>query len=288
MKRKIALIGLLCVLLNGCAAHTQPAQVVATTLPVYEFTAALCQDTDITVCRLVSESVTCLHDYALSVSQVRAVEGAQVVVQSGAGLEDFLSDLLIGKQTIDCSEGVPLLQCHHDHDHDHAHTHETDAHIWLSPANAMVMAENICAGLSKSYPAYAERFSVNLQTLLQKIAAVDAYGKAQLSSLTTREMITFHDGFSYFADAFDLEILHAIEEESGSEASAAELIALISLAKEHKVEAVFTERNGHASAADVICREIDGRSYALDMAMSGESWFSAMYYNIDTVKEALG
>ncbi len=288
MKRKIALIGLLCVLLNGCAAHTQPAQVVATTLPVYEFTAALCQDTDITVCRLVSESVTCLHDYALSVSQVRAVEGAQVVVQSGAGLEDFLSDLLIGKQTIDCSERVPLLQCHHDHDHDHAHTHETDAHIWLSPANAMVMAENICAGLSKSYPAYAERFSVNLQTLLQKIAAVDAYGKAQLSSLMTREMITFHDGFSYFADAFDLEILHAIEEESGSEASAAELIALISLAKEHKVEAVFTERNGHASAADVICREIDGRSYALDMAMSGESWFSAMYYNIDTVKEALG
>ena len=44
--------------------------------------------------------------------------------------------------------------------------------------------------------------------------------KTSLESLSCRELITFHDGFSYFADAFDLTILRAMEEEAGSEASA--------------------------------------------------------------------
>jgi ABC-type Zn uptake system ZnuABC Zn-binding protein ZnuA len=101
-------------------------------------------------------------------------------------------------------------------------------------------------------------------------------------------MITFHDGFGYFAQAFDLEILQAIEEESGSEASAQELISLIATVQEHQLPALFTERNGSVSAADIIAAETGATIYALDMAIAGEDYFQAMYHNIDTVKEALG
>ena len=101
-------------------------------------------------------------------------------------------------------------------------------------------------------------------------------------------MITFHDGFGYFAQAFDLHILEAVEEESGSEASAQELIHLIHIVEEHNLPAIFTEVNGSVSAADVIHRETDAKSFALDMAMGGDSYFDAMYKNIDTIKEAMG
>ena len=113
------------------------------------------------------------------------------------------------------------------------------------------------------------------------------YGETELKDLSCRELITFHDGFAYLAQAFDLTILEAIEEESGSEASAAELIHLIDLIRHHNLPAVFTETNGSTSAAQIICTETGAKPFCLDMAMSGEDYFQAMYHNIQTLKEAL-
>ena len=208
MKFKSALLAaaMLLTLLSGCT-KTEYAQVAATTLPVYEFTAALCADTGISVARLVTENVSCLHDYSLNVSQVRAAEAAELVVISGAGLDIFMEDLAIDKANmIDSSAGIHLLECEEEHSSEHGHDHEADAHIWLSPANAKMMAENICRGLSGRYPEHQQTFEANLATLTGKLDALQAYGDAQLSQLKCRELITFHDGFSYFAQAFDLTI----------------------------------------------------------------------------------
>ena len=71
-----ALLALL-MLLSGCRSQAQPAQIAATTLPVYEFTSRICEGTPLTVTRLVTESVSCLHDYSLNVRQVKAAEAAQ-------------------------------------------------------------------------------------------------------------------------------------------------------------------------------------------------------------------
>ncbi len=292
MKRIFISLLIVILLLTGCTQGDAPAQIAATTLPVYEFTLRLCQGTDITVTRLVTESVSCLHDYSLNVRQTKAAEGAQVIVQSGAGLEEFLEDLLAGKDTvIDASAGISLHcgQEIHEHEHhdDHGHSHAQDPHIWLSPKNAKLMAQNICAGLTARYPQYAELFRANLEALLSELDALQAYGEAQFSGLSCRELITFHDGFAYFADAFGLTILEAVEEESGSEASARDLKRLIQLTREHDLPAIFIETNGSRSAAEVIARETGAGLYTLDMAMSGDSYFDAMYRNIDTLKEAL-
>ena len=289
MKRLFALFGVILLLLSGCGTQQESATIAATTLPVYEFTLRLCEGTDITVTRLVTEPVSCLHDYALNVSQVRAVEAAELVVISGAGLEDFMGDLLENRSVIDCSVDVPLVDCaeahHHDHDHHH---HESDSHIWLSPKNAKIMAANICKGLCARFPWYSATFEANLTQLLAELDALQAYGEETLSQLPCRELVTFHDGFSYFADAFDLTILEAVEEESGSEASAQELKHLIGIVREHDLPAIFIETNGSASAAAVIARETGVSIGTLDMAMSGDSYFEAMYHNINTIKEVLG
>ena len=85
----------------------------------------------------------------------------------------------------------------------------------------------------------------------------------------------------------DLEILHAVEEEAGSEASAAELIKLAGIVEKHKLPAIFTECNGSTSAAKIISAETGAKLFSLDMAMSDRHYFDAMKYNIDTLKEAL-
>ena len=238
----VVLFAMILSLLAGCGGSSESAAVAATTLPVYDFTQRLCQGTDISVTRLVTEQVSCLHDYSLNVNQVRASESAAQIIISGAGLEDFLGDILSPEKTVDASAGITLLEGHHHHhEEDEApHEHEHDPHIWRSPVNAKAMAENICAGLSAAYPQHKETLETNLTSLLADLDKLQAYGEAQLKDLSCREMVTFHDGFAYFADAFGLTILEAIEEESGSEASAQELTELIDLVKEHQLPAVFT------------------------------------------------
>ena len=281
-------------LLCGCAPKADYAPIAATTLPVWDFTSRLCQGTPLAVTRLVTEQVSCLHDYSLNVRQVKAAEAAQVVVISGAGLEDFLDDLLLDVPSIDASQGIFLLhsdEAHEEEEHHHeedGHHHEEDPHIWLSPEKAQVMAQNICDGLSRQYPDYEDTFRANLEDLLSQLEALQSYGEEQLSGLQCRELIPFHDGFSYFAQAFHLTILESVEEESGSEASAKDLIHLAELVRDHNLPAIFTEVSGSDSAAQVIARETGCKVYALDMAMSGSSYFEAMYHNIDTIREALG
>lgn len=289
MKTKVmALILVLSlILLPGCTTEPAP-QVAATTLPVYQFTAALCDGTGIRVGQLITQSVSCLHDYSLNVSQVKNLEAAEVVVISGAGLEEFMEDLLSQVNTvIDSSRNIPLLESCGHHEEHQGHHHEQDAHIWLSPVNAMAMASNIARGLQEAYPEHAQTIEGNLEALLKQLSQLEQYGQAQLSSLSCRDMITFHDGFGYLADAFGLTILEAIEEESGSEASARELKEMIGIVKEHQLPAIFTERNGSTSAARIIEAETGAKVFALDMAMAGQDYFEAMYHNIDTIREAM-
>ena len=293
MKRLSLLFLLAGFLLSSCSADAAPAQIAATTLPVYEFTSRLCQGTPLTVTRLVTEKVSCLHDYSLNVRQVKAAEAAETIVISGAGLEAFMDDVLADTDIIDASHGIPLLELeehhHGEEEHDHeGHSHEQDPHLWLSPVHAMTMAENIQEGLCQRYPEYAESFQSNLDALKLDLEELNVYGQQKLQQLSCRDLITFHDGFTYFADSFDLHILEAVEEESGSEASARELIHLIEEVEHHQLPAIFTEKSGSVSAAGIISRETGCESRTLDMAMAGDSYFEAMYHNIDTIKEALG
>jgi len=296
LKAIFALLLIICisVCLPGCTTQ-EAANIVATTLPVYELTAILCAGTDLTVSRLITEEISCLHDYTLQVSQMRMIEAADVVVLSGAGLESFLGDTLdSAKKQIDASAGISLLcskQTHHhnhDHDHDHKHDGEYDPHIWLDPVLAKQMAANIYEKLVEIYPEHADHFLENHYNLQARFDKLSEYAESQLSVLTCRELITFHDGFTYLAQAYDLSILHAIEEESGSEASASELIELIGIVQKHKLPGIFVEHSGSVSAAKIISAETGAKIYSLDMAMSGTSYFDAMYHNIDTLKEALG
>ena len=161
------MLGLLLTACGGPAAtETEDdgtLRVLATTYPVYLFTTAVTEGVEnVEVSLLVNQPVSCLHDYTLTVTDMKAIEGADVIVRNGAGLEDFMDDALAASDgaVIDCSAGLELLPAmgHEGHDHDT----EYDPHIWMSYENAAVMLENIHAGLEELDPDHGEAYAGNL------------------------------------------------------------------------------------------------------------------------------
>ncbi len=300
MKRLISILVVLSLfLLPGCSTESAPTddaglRITCTTYPVYLLCTKVVEGIeDVDVSLLIDQDLSCVHDYSLSVNDMKKLDSSDVVLLNGAGFEFFLNDVdLSGKAVYDCSEGIELLCADgHSHDHEHAES-DYDPHVWLDPENAALMVINIAEVLSTHLPADA-LFS-NAESYHDTLIALKAELNGRLENLSCRELITFHDGFAYFADAFGLTVLKAIEEEAGSEASAAELAEIISLIDEYEIPAVFTEVNGSSATADAIARETGVDIGTLNMMISkGDTESSDPYCeiitaNVESIIEALG
>lgn len=304
MKKLLATACALGLLLTGCgqpAAQTEnddTLHILATTYPVYLFTTAVTEGAEgVEVDLLVNQQTSCLHDYTLTVTDMKAIEGADVIVMNGAGLEDFMDDALAASDAavIDCSEGLDLLpaQGHEGHDHDT----EYDPHIWMDTGCVSQMLQQISQGLGELDSVNASLYTQNEQE------AQNALGVAFVSWLNTmkpyegRLIVTFHDGFQYFAESLHVSIFKSIEEEEGSTASAQELqeiVDTIKISQKYDLGTIpiFTEVNGSTASADTIAREVGCEVYQLDLIMSGDGtglqpYLDAMQKNVDTLVEAL-
>ena len=159
-------LALLCTLFSGCAARkAERYDVLASTAPVRAMTAALLDGTDLSCGLVVTESVSCLHDYTLTVAQMEKLGQADVVVLNGLGLEDFMEDALrTAKHTITASDGVETLPGEDGE----------DPHIWLEPTNCIQMCRNIAAGLSDLYPDKQTLIGQNLLAVTAEYEAAQA------------------------------------------------------------------------------------------------------------------
>jgi ABC-type Zn uptake system ZnuABC Zn-binding protein ZnuA len=255
--------------------------VVCTTFPIYLFTSSLTEGVEgVAVERLDTGSTSCLHDYTLSMADMKKLERADVIALNGAGLEEFLEDALqtSAAQVTDCSVGVELLENlshHHDGDEDDGHDHgHWDPHYWMDPANARIMVKNLRNCLVLADPDHAAQYEENRQTadgLLERwgweIENTLALNAVQVG--VPAGLITFHDGFQYFVRAFGLPLLAAIEEEAGSEASAHEIVEIAELVRERNIPVIFTEVNGSDATAQAISRETGCRVLPMTMLMDG-------------------
>ena len=285
------------------AAEKPRLTVVCTTYPIYLFASSLAEGVDgVAVERLDTGTASCLHDYTLSMADMKKLERADVIALNGAGLEEFLEDALRTSDAvvIDCSVGVELLESlshHHeegeDHDgHDHGHW---DPHYWMDPANARIMAANLRNNMVLLDPNHAAEYESNAVRTEKILLHVEEETRTQVEKYPLQGvpgLITFHDGFQYFARAFGLELLASVEEEAGSEASAHEIVEITQLVRAYDVPAIFTEVNGSDATAKAISRETGCGVYQLDMVMSGEGtgvedYLNAMMKNLQTAAEAL-
>lgn len=248
--KRLLLLTMTLALLVGCGseniAENQEDTILATTYPMYWLCTNLLENTQgIQVEALITEQVSCLHDYTLTTTQMRSIEGADLVVLSGAGLEHFMESALSSvsqDKQVDSSVSIELI--------------DDDPHIWLDPERYAQQAENVGAALEEKYPEQANTIQENTLRFTQELRELKETLNRELQNASVdKNIITFHDGFTYFADAFGLNILAAIEEEEGAEPSAAEIREICQLVEEYGLNRVFVEVNGSTAAAEIISEE---------------------------------
>ncbi|URM28898.1 zinc ABC transporter substrate-binding protein [Pseudomonas frederiksbergensis] len=160
------------------------------------------------------------HNYALRPSDVRKVQSVALLYWIGPDMEGFLPRVLKGRTLPSIAvQDLPGLKLRHfaednhsdaeeadEHDHDHDHRPgNLDAHLWLSPINARVIATKMANDLSAVDPANAARYQSNLMAFDQRLDALDLRLKARLAGIAGKPYFVFHEAFDYFEDAYGLK-----------------------------------------------------------------------------------
>lgn len=318
MKKAAALIALAlgALSLSACSAPTENTEglsIVATTTQVTEFTSTIV-GSEGTVTGLIQPNQSA-HSFDPSAKQLLQLSQADAVVMNGADLEPWLQDALdaanFSGEIIDASTGIELLAAG-ESEEDHAghaedeHNHgEGDPHVWTSPANAEVMVSNIAAGLS-ALPEVTEQmkasFEANATGYNQQLTILDEWIVANFAQVpeAQRLLVTNHDAFTYFVDAYGITFLGSIipSFDDNAEPSAAELDALIALIEESGASAVFSESSISPKLAETIATEAGVKVYSGDDALysdslgvagsAGETYIKATIHNVTKLMEAWG
>ncbi|AIC22813.1 ABC transporter substrate-binding protein [Pseudomonas chlororaphis] len=158
------------------------------------------------------------HNYALRPSDVRKVQSVELLYWIGPDMESFLPRVLKGRTLPSLAvQDLPGLKLRHfaednhshaeeadEHDHDHR-PGSLDAHLWLSPVNARVIADRMAADLSAADPANAARYQSNAKAFDARLDALDARLKTRLAPIAGKPYFVFHEAFDYFEDAYGLK-----------------------------------------------------------------------------------
>ena len=270
-----------CALMLATAVQAAPFRIVASFYPVYIATLNVAGGVPgVEVIDMAKPSTGCLHDYQLTPADLKTLTGASVLVINGAGMESFLDKALAqvpGLRTINASEGIELAG--------------GNPHVWVSISLAMKQVENIANGLAAMDPAHAELYRRNSAAYRARLDALRVKMHDALKDLRSRDIITFHEAFPYFAKEFDLRIVTVIEREPGAEPDARELARTIDTVRKAGVKALFAEPQYPAKAADTIAAETGARVYTLDPAVTGDldpdAYLKIMGRNLSELEKAL-
>jgi len=158
----------------------------------------------------------------------------------------------------------PLDESGHKHgEHDHDQDVELmDPHIWLNPANDLIIARNICSTLSKAMPQKAAYFELNYKNFERCIAALDKKLAKLLSPFKGEIFLVYHPAFGYFARHYGLK--QEAVEAGGKDPSPKHLQKVITLARQKNVRIVFVQPEFNRKAARLIAKTIDGAVIKLD------------------------
>jgi ABC-type Zn uptake system ZnuABC Zn-binding protein ZnuA len=271
----VLVAGLVAALAAGCSGD-EPAEsaggrgaaleVVATTTQVADFARIVGGDR-VRVTNLIKPNVDA-HDYEPSPADIDAIARADVVLQNGVGLEEWLDDTIQSSgfqgPVADTSRGVALRQDEGG---------ERDPHIWQDPRNAQVMAANVERALAAAEPAAASGFAARLAAYTRELQALDAEVARQIDSLANKKLVTNHDAFGYYIDRYGLELVGSVipSADTSAELSGRDIRDLVARIKATKVKAVFTEASLPASAAETIAAEAGVKVVAGEHALYGDS-----------------
>ena len=295
MKRFTAL--LLVLVLFPCLALSET--VVTSFYPVWIMTLNLTRGLEdhVTVRNLAAPSVGCLHDYQLQTSDMKVLSGADAFVVNGAGMEAFLPEIaraLPHLPVIEASEGIDLLENGDAVEILESEEEEVNSHLWLDPARAIRMAENIAAGLVRLMPEDEAVISANLQDYRSRLEILDQRLREGLEDLPRRDIVTFHEAFPYFAAAYGLHVVAVVSKEPGEVLTPAQMSVLVREIIRLGNPPLFVEPQYTDLSAQTLSRETGSSVWSLDPMVTGpeenvpfDYYETVMLQNMETLIDAL-
>ncbi|CAI8730413.1 zinc transport system substrate-binding protein [Pseudomonas sp. IT-194MI4] len=238
------------------------------------------------------------HNYALRPSDVRKVQSVDLVYWIGPDMEGFLPRVLKGRTlpsvAVQDLPGLKLRRFAEDshshaeeadeHDHDHR-PGSLDAHLWLSPINARVIASKMAADLSAADPANAARYQSNLKAFDERLDALDLRLKARLAGIANKPYFVFHEAFDYFEDAYGLKHAGVFSVAAEVQPGAQHVAAMRARLQEVGKTCVFSEPPLRPRLAETLVAGLPVKLAELD-ALGGYTPATAQGY--EQVLEKLG
>lgn len=188
------------------------------------------------------------HSYQLTARQQAAVEDADIIFVNGFDLEESLLRTIEATATgpvIPVSAGIVprQFQAGEPVDEGRQGHGDRDPHVWMNVQNVLVWTDNIARVLDQADPDQADGYNARAETYSQQLKALDADIRQQIENIPAdrRKLVTDHDAFGYFADAYGLQIVGAVIPglSTTTGANAGDLASLVQIIDEAGVPAIF-------------------------------------------------
>ena len=183
------------------------------------------------------------HAYRQTRSDIVAMTRADLVLWHGlyleAQMEDFFTDLAAKRNVVEVAAGLDksLLRGHDDYDDKY------DPHVWMNPDIWALIVGQVQAALTATQPESAAIFAANAEKHLEEITRLSGYAKSSLASVPeqSRVLLSAHDAFGYFGEAYGFEVLGIQGISTESEAGLNRISELVDLLVSRDIRAVFVE-----------------------------------------------
>lgn len=304
MKRLIAILLCLCLMLCGCTAQPEKPhdetklQIVCTSFPAYDFAREIAGDrAELT---LLIKPGSEVHSYEPTPKDMIRIQESDLFICNGGESEQWAETLITPKlNTIYMMDCVDTVEESADGIYNAEDGEpELDEHVWTSPLNAIKISEEICNALCKLDAANAEAYKTNFTAYKAQLMALDREFR-QVIKNSGKHTLVFADRFPmrYFALEYGLDCYAAFPGcSSETEPSAKTVAYLIDRVREDKIPAVLYMEFSNQKMADVICEDTGCRklpfysahSVSAEQFEQGVSYLDLMRINLNSLKEALG
>ena len=235
------------------------------------------------------------HVYEPKPSDAAAVAGADIFFVNGLGFEGWMDRFVqstgYSGQLVVASDGVAT------HEMDEDGETVTDPHAWQSLSNGVLYVQNIAKGLCAADAAGCATYTANADAYAAELTTLDATVREQLEAVPPeqRKVITTHDAFGYFAEAYGVTFLAPEGISTDAEPSAADVAKLITQIKSEGVRALFVENMSDPRLVQQIADEtgvtLGGELYADALSLPdgpAPTYLDMFRHNVGLLIPAMG
>jgi len=235
------------------------------------------------------------HVYEPVPQDTITIEQADLILYNGYNLEPALIRLManVSARRLAVGEAIPPLEMEYEGQR------VPDPHVWGNARNGIAMVEVIRDALIALAPENAEQFRANAVALIAELAAVDRWIAVQIATIPpeNRKLVSTHDAFAYYTDAYGLEMLGSLIGMSTEEQPSAQTVqALSEQIRAAGIPAIFAETTINDALIRTVAQEA-GVELAPQSLYSdsigapgspGDSYIKMLIANTTAIVTALG